>query len=162
MSRVRKSVALAALLLSLALAAFGGPPPKPDFSGKWVLNAAKSAFGPLPPPKSRVDQITQKDAHLTLVRAQVNPNGASATLTLDCTIGGDCTATNTDKEVQVKAKSRWDGDVLVFELDATFPTGKLKMLDRFTRSADGKTITVHRHLTTDLADADQTVLLEKQ
>jgi hypothetical protein len=163
MSQSPKSFALAALLLLLTLSGFGGPPPKPDFNGKWTLNAAKSDFGPLPPPKSRVDEITQKDAHLTLVRSQVNPAGTAATLKLDCTIGGaDCVTTYTEKDVQLTAKATWDGDVLVFDMDVTVPTGEIKMLDRFTRSADGKTIVVHRHLSTAMGGGDQTMVLEKQ
>ena len=163
MSRCRKSLALAALLVTFALSAFGGPPPKPDFSGKWVLNAAKSDFGQIPPPKSRVDDIKQKDAHLALVRTQLSSVGSTVTLTLDCTIGGgDCVSTNSEKEVQVKTRASWDGDVLVFNLTVTTPDGEVTTLDRFTRSADGKTITVQRHLTVAGIELDQTLVLEKQ
>jgi hypothetical protein len=49
-------VSIAALLL-LALAA-----PRPDFSGEWELNIAKSDFGPnYPVPKSRTDQVDHRD-----------------------------------------------------------------------------------------------------
>jgi hypothetical protein len=38
---------------------------KPDFSGTWKLNVAKSDFGALPGPESRTDVITHKDPSLS-------------------------------------------------------------------------------------------------
>ena len=38
---------------------------KPDYSGTWKLNVAKSDFGPLPGPDSRTDVITHKEPSIS-------------------------------------------------------------------------------------------------
>ena len=48
---------------------------KPDFSGTWKLNVAKSEFGALPGPKSRVDVITHKDPSLSVNVTQEGADG---------------------------------------------------------------------------------------
>ena len=54
MKSVSKALLIIAGLASMAFAA-----DKPNFSGDWKLNAAKSNFGPIPPPTS----YTRKIAH---------------------------------------------------------------------------------------------------
>jgi hypothetical protein len=134
-----------------------------NLSGKWSLNEQKSDFGPLPPPTSRVDDITQKGDHITIVRTQVNPDGKSATLKLDCPIGGaDCTTTYSSNAATVKAKAAWEGEALAIDMTLTSGENELKVHDVYTLSADGKVLTTKRHVSTAMGEGDLTLVLDKQ
>ncbi|HTK95027.1 MAG TPA: hypothetical protein VL382_05265 [Terriglobales bacterium] len=158
----RNRILLLAVLGALAVSALAAPPSQPDFSGKWTLNAGKSDLGPVPPPKSRTEDIAQKGQHIKVVRAQTDASGKSSTLTLDCPIGGtDCAVNFSDTSVKMAGKAKWDGAVLVFNLTVTTGGGQLTIDDRYTRSADGKTIVVKRHLASMMGAIDQTLVMEK-
>lgn len=159
---LRNPILILSLLGALVLPALAAPPSQPDFSGKWTLNANKSDLGPVPAPKSRTEDIAQKGRHIKVVRAQTDAGGKSSTLTLDCPIGGaDCAVNFSDPSVKMAGKTKWEGDVLVFNLTVTTGGGQLTIDDRYTRSADGKTIIVKRHLASMMGAIDQTLVLEK-
>ncbi len=161
MTRFPRLLTLATLLL-VAVAMLASPP-KPDFTGKWVLNIAKSDFGPLPVPKSRTDEITQKGDHIKIVRTQTNSDDQTATLTLDCPIGGaDCNTSYSTNQVTVKAKATWSGEALVVDMNLTSGENQLQAIDTMTLSADGKTITAKRHIATSMGEGDVTLVLDKQ
>ena len=61
-----------ALILGLSLMALiGAATDKPNFSGEWKMNAAKSNFGQLPPPGSFVRKIQHKDPSLSIIEEQI-------------------------------------------------------------------------------------------
>jgi hypothetical protein len=160
MTRFPRLLPLVTLLL-VGLTALAGSPPKPNFTGKWVLNVAKSDFGPLPGPKSRTDEIAQKDTHLTVTRHQVAPNDQTSTVKVECVIGGgDCTTTY--QQGQLKAKASWDGQALV--VDSVLSSGGVdaQVRDLYTLSADGKVLTIRRHIATGDGEGDQAFVLDKQ
>ena len=147
----------------VAGAALATPPPKPDFSGKWSLNLAKSDLGPAPPPKSRIDQITQHGDHIKLVRTQMDGAGKTYVLTLDCVLGGpDCSSSYTDPQVKIGGKAKWDGDVLVFDMNVNATAGQATLQDRYNRAADGKSIVIKRHLSMAMGSIEQTIFMDKQ
>ena len=161
MTRFPRLLTLATLLL-VALAALASPPPKPNYSGTWVLNVQKSDFGPIPPPKSRTDEITQKDTRLTLVRKQVNPDGAATTVKVDCVIGGGACAVVYAQPGQLTAKAAWDGDALAIDSVLTGNGVSLNVRDVYTLSAAGKVLTIKRHISTPQGDLDATFVLDKK
>ncbi len=163
MPQSRRIFLLAVLIALFGTAALATPPGKPDLSGRWVFNAIKSQLGPTPAPKSRVDQITQKGEHIKLVRTQVDQAGKNYVLNLDCTIGGaSCASDYTDPTVKMAVKAKWDGDVLVFTMTVTSNVGEGTVDDRYVRSADGKTLTIKRHVTMAMGGIDQTIVMDKQ
>ena len=56
--------AIASAFAVLALAASLAAQSKPNFSGTWKLNVAKSDFGVLPPSNGRTDIIDHQDPNL--------------------------------------------------------------------------------------------------
>jgi hypothetical protein len=64
--------ALIALLATMVLTGTAPAADKPNFSGEWKMNAAKSDFGQLPPPDSFVRRIEHADSLLTIVDGSVS------------------------------------------------------------------------------------------
>lgn len=162
MTRFPRLLTLATLLL-VALVALASPPAKPNFSGTWVLDLQKSDFGPLPAPKSRTDQITQKDANLTVTRRQVAPNDQSTSVTVTCLIGGGpCTSTYSQSDAKLKAKALWEGETLVIDSVLTTSGVDFQVRDVYSLAPGGKVLTIKRHIASSQGDGDQTFVLNKQ
>jgi hypothetical protein len=132
----------------------------PDLSGTWVMALDKSDFGPLPAPQSRTDVIEHKGSSITVKRTVVGPNGET-TATIVYGIDGK-PYTNHIGEIDATSVLRWDGPVLVVESTLNTPQGEVKAVDRFTLSADRKTLTQARTLTLGGQQATQTIVMVKQ
>jgi hypothetical protein len=64
---------------------------KPNFSGDWKMNAAKSDFGPLPPPTSLTRKITHAEPSLSIVEEQQSAMGDQNTTRSYTTDGKETT-----------------------------------------------------------------------
>src|SRR6267143_951192 len=84
---------------------------KPDFSGTWKLNVAKSDFGMLGGPTSRTDVITHKDPSLS---NSVTAEGAQGKqqYTVSYTTDGK-EAANKMGDREIKSVLKWAGSNLV-------------------------------------------------
>ena len=134
------------------------PASKPNFSGEWQFNVAKSNFGPLPPPTLMNRTITHTEPALTIVEAQQSAMGDQKSTRKYVTDGSEITF-----EVQgvvVSSSATWKESALVFvsRVDAA----GLSFTDRMTLSLDGKTLTSEVHISSAQGDADITVVFEKQ
>src|SRR5438876_58672 len=86
---------------------------KPDFSGKWNLDTAKSDFGPMPPSTSEVRVIDHKDPKLKVKATVVGQQGERTSESNYTTDGKENTNTNGPREI--KSTTKWDGKKLVTE-----------------------------------------------
>lgn len=146
------------LAVLLAFVVTTGQPAKPDFSGDWRINAAKSNFGPLPAPSAMNRSISHKEPALTIVEEQQSAMGDQKTTRKYVTDGSEIAF-----EVQgmsVPSTASWQEHALVFvsRVDAA----GLTITDRMTLSADGKTLTSLVHITSAQGDADITIVFDKQ
>jgi hypothetical protein len=133
---------------------------KPNFSGTWKVNVAKSDFGAMPGPDSRTDKITHADPDLKVHVAQSSQMGE---LNYDATYTTDGKeSTNSLSGNVFKSTVKWDGDDLSLETKGSFNGNEFTAKDRWTLSEDGKTMTVQRHLASALGETDQKVVFEKQ
>src|SRR6202020_1746197 len=83
---------------------------KPNFSGTWKVNVAKSDFGAMPGPDSRTDKITHADPDLKVHVAQSSQMGE---LNYDATYTTDGKeSTNSLSGNVFKSTVKWDGDDL--------------------------------------------------
>jgi hypothetical protein len=153
---------LAAFAITLAIGAGAASADKPDFSGEWKLNLEKSDFGPLPGPKSRVDKISHKDPELKINRTQVSPMDQTNTSEWTCTTDDKECSNDIPGGITLKSTARWDGEKLVVVSKGSFQQGEIRIKDTWTLSKDGKTITIVRLLSSDMGEAEQTLILEKQ
>jgi hypothetical protein len=147
---------------ALLAAAFGllQAQAKPNFSGTWKLNAAKSDFGAMPAPDTRTDKITHADPDLVDAYTQSGQMG-EVTAEMKYSTDGKET-TNTVRGNQVKSTAKWEGDELTIAGKAQFNGADVTLNDRWSLSDDGKTITIHRHVNSPMGETDQKIVLEKQ
>jgi len=148
--------------VALLAAAFGllQAQAKPNFSGTWKLNASKSNFGPMPAPEARTDKITHQDPDLKDSFTQSGPMG-EVTAELKYSTDGKET-TSSVRGNQIKSTAKWEGDELVIAGKTSFEGGDVTLADRWSLSADGKTLTILRHVNSPMGETDQKIVLEKQ
>ncbi len=152
--------AIVAVLSVTAFAASLVAQSKPNFSGTWKLNVAKSDFGPLPGPDSRVDVIEHSDP---AIKINTNQEGAQGKIeaTINYTTDGK-EVTNHVGPREIKSTVVWDGSNLVVNSKLTFQDNDVTIKNVWTLSEDGKTLTQNAHLAATMGEADQKYVFEKQ
>jgi len=131
---------------------------KSAFNGTWKMDPARSDLKRGPAPVSRLDRISIDGVNMKDTITQ-NLRGNEATYDMIYTIDGkECT--NHVRGNLTTATAHWEGDELVIDsLVHTFRQAKI--VDRYSVSSDGRTMTLHRHMT-GAVDADQTLIFDKQ
>ncbi len=155
---IRKLLSIAFLVALTAASAFAQQ--KPDFSGTWKMNVAKSDFGALPGPDSRTDVITHKEPSLT---NEVTAEGAGGKqqYTAKYTTDGK-EVTNQMGPREVKSTMKWEGSNLVISSKFMYNDSEVTAQSTWALSADGKTLTVSTHYVSAMGETDQKAVLEKQ
>jgi hypothetical protein len=144
-------VALVALCSSQAAA-------KPDFTGEWKVNLAKSNFGALPPPTSLTRSITHNEPTLTIVEHQVGALGEQSATRKYVTDGTPTTFETQGTTVPTSAKWVNNSLVVVSNVDAI----GLTFNDTMTLSDNGETLTSVVRISSPQGDADMTVVFERE
>jgi hypothetical protein len=132
----------------------------PNLSGTWVLQVDKSDFGAVPAPQSRTDVITHQEPKFTIKRT-VAGNGGQTVLDLVYAVDGK-PYKNSVNGSELTSTLRWDGQTLVMASTLALPQGEVTITDRFTLSADGKTLTQDRTLSQQGQSTEQKLVLVKQ
>lgn len=145
--------ALTALTATWALAA-------PNFTGSWKLNTSKSEFGQMPPPNSMTQTITHEEPKIKVAVKQSSDMGDFDYEREYTTDGQESTAEMRGNPV--KSTVKWDGSILVVTTKGKFGDNDFTMVDRWSLSEDGKTLTVNRHFSSDMGEMDNKLVLEKQ
>jgi hypothetical protein len=155
-----RSHAFRVFSLALVAAAWGSlqAQAKPNFSGTWKLNPRKSDFGAMPAPNSRTDRITQQGPDLEDSYRQSGQMGEFTADMKYSTDGRETTSKIGGNEVKCTAK--WEGDELV--VGGKTSLNGATLADRWSLSADGKTLTIRRHVNSPMGVTDQKIVLEKQ
>ncbi|MGH9238894.1 MAG: hypothetical protein ACRD3G_12715 [Vicinamibacterales bacterium] len=123
------------LVLVLLAAQAAGAAAKPDLSGQWVINAAESDFGLIPPPQCRGLKLTHREPELT--SEETRPAGEPCGLTLRYTTDGK-PITYTANDAKQTARMTWSGNILV--IDRGSDDGIMMHIEA-TLSADGRKLT---------------------
>jgi hypothetical protein len=137
---------------------------RPNFTGKWVLDAAKSDFGPMPPPDSLIHTIDHKEPSIKIVTAQKSVQGE---LTNERTVTTDGKP-NVNKvrmggpEQDVTSTTKWVGKALNTVMKAEVQGMALVFNDTWTLSDDGKVLTIGRAITSDQGEFAVTTVFNKQ
>ncbi|MGA2132996.1 MAG: hypothetical protein ABSH50_11935 [Bryobacteraceae bacterium] len=152
-----KTLSLMFLLAALAMVQAQA---KSDFSGTWKANAAKSDFGPMPPPDSMVEKIGHQDPSLKINIAQTGGQGDMTYDMAYTTDGKECVNNFMGNEFKTTAK--WDGDDLTADTKGSFDGNDFTSKERWVLSDGGKTMTVTRHIATGGGDFDMKLVFDKQ
>jgi hypothetical protein len=155
---IRRVIAPALLAASLLASAYAQQ--KPNFTGTWKLNVAKSDFGMVPGPDSRLDVITHNEPTLTDKVAADTAQGKQDYTAVYTTDGKE--AVNKRGPVEAKSILHWDGGKLVMDTKLNVNDQDITIKAVWTLSADGKTLTQNVHLAAAMGETDQTLLYEKQ
>lgn len=132
----------------------------PNLSGTWVLQPAKSDFGPMPPIASRTDVIDHQEPSLKVKRTI---EGAQGTSSAELVYGIDGKPwTNSTPNGDITSTLKWEGKTLVVESTVNTPQGEALLTDRFTMSEDGKTLTQERRISIAGQELTQTMVFAKQ
>jgi hypothetical protein len=123
------------LVLLLLAAQVTGGSSKPDLSGQWVINAAESDFGLIPPPQCRGLTLTHREPELT--SEETRPAGEPCGLTLRYTTDGT-PITYTANDATQTARMTWNGNILV--IDRRSDDGVMMRIEAML-SADGRKLT---------------------
>ena len=158
--KAMKSKQIIVAIVVLLVMGIGIAQAKPNFSGSWKMNIAKSEFGPMPPPSSVVQKITHNDPKLTVDSTSVGERGEFTTNYAYTTDGKECV--NQIRNFEMKSTVKWDGDTLVIESKMDFQGNAATMSEKWTLSEDGKTLTVNRHFSSPQGEGDAKSILEKQ
>jgi hypothetical protein len=156
MSTFVKSALFIALLMAPVPAA-----DKPNFSGDWTLDASKSELGPLPPPSSMTRKIDHSDPALMVTQAMTGGPQGDQTVTMKYSTDGRETM-NQMMGNDVKATASWEGSALVIAMKADFGGNEIKLTDKWTLSADGKTLTDASHIAMPQGEFDITYVMNKK
>ena len=145
-------------VLLASLTALAQPSAKPDFSGEWKMNAARSDFGPVPAPSSMTRSITHAEPALTIVENQSGGMGEQSVTRKYVTDGSDTTFPS--QGVDVKSSAKWADNTLVF-LSSVDVVG-ITFNDTMSLSSDGKSLTSKVKITSPQGDVEVTIVFEKQ
>lgn len=147
-------------ILALACAAALQAQAKPDFTGTWKTNIAKSDFGSMPAPQSATAKIQHKEPKLGVEATSVGDQG-ERTFTLNFMTDGTET-TNQLGPVEIKSKARWEGSALLIDSKAATDQGEITVKEKWALSEDGKTLTLSRAFSGPQGEMTQTLVQEKQ
>ena len=156
MKSLLKTSLLLAALAGMALAA-----DKPNFSGDWKLNIAKSTMGPIPAPTTYTRKVTHAEPSITIEDTQTgSPLGDQHDTRTYTTDGKEISYQA--QGADVKSAATWDGDALQIDSKASIQGMDLVIKDKVTLGDDGKTLSDTVHITTPMGDLDLVLVFEKQ
>jgi hypothetical protein len=142
------------------------PAAKPDFSGNWKLNVAKSDFGQVPPPSSETNVVTQTQDDFKVAITQAGQVG-DQNYTLTFKVGGaetpmaaEAFAANSEFRI-LSSKAEWKGPLLIVTQKAMYQGGPLEISSRWSLSDDGKVITKITSFSLSQGDYTTTTVYEK-
>ena len=155
------SLAGAVVLLTISTAAQSAVP---NFTGTWVLDVAKSDFGPMPGPDSVVMVIDHKEPALKVTTTQKSQMGDSSNDSSYTTDGKN----NVNKlrspagDQDVTSTTKWNGKVLATSRTIEAQGMSIGIEDTWELSADGTVMTVNRQLKTPQGDFSTKLVLNKK
>ena len=140
---------------------------KPDLTGTWKLNLAKSNFDQVPPPEDETVIFSRIGPTFTIATTSDNERGKEV-YTLPFTVDNSETATpkgtfaNTATLQYLSTKGEWQGAALVLTQKIIYQGSPGMLKSTFTLSPDGKTLTRAMHISVEQGDFDTTSVFDKQ
>ena len=143
------------VLLVLLMLVQGSLTAKPDFSGQWIINAAESDFGIIPPPQCRGLTLTHREPELVV--EETRPDGTRCGVLVRYTTDGALVTYIADG-IARRARLTWAGVQLVI---ARTSDDGVAMRIEATVSADGKKLTRAFHVESPQGAADWTYVYDR-
>jgi hypothetical protein len=142
------------LMLALALPALAQDA-KPNFSGAWELDIAKSDLAGMAAPRSLTYNVDHQEPKLKLTVVFVSAQGSDTTEKNLTTDGQE--NTNAGEARVEKSKTHWEASDLVTEAQSEAGRSKVERTERWRLSEDGKTL--ENEMTLHVSDGDHALHL---
>ena len=143
------------VLVLLVLLVQGAVPAKPDFSGQWVINAAESDFGLIPPPQCRALTLTHREPEFVV--EETRPDGTRCGVLVRYTTDG-APVTYTTNDTPMRARLTWVGGQLV--IIRTSDDGVTMRIEASV-SPDGRKLTRAYHVESPQGATDWTYVYDR-
>lgn len=157
MMRRMMLLAAAAALFSLCLAGAE----KPNFSGVWKLNNAKSDFGPMPGGPDKFERtIDHKDPNLKMTTVQAF-QGQERSNSVEYVIDGNEKTVETPMG-PMHVTPAWKGDNLEITVKREIQGNQIKSVETWSLSEEGKVLTVKTDISTPQGDFSLKFVMDKQ
>jgi hypothetical protein len=131
---------------------------KPDFSGEWKMNAAKSNYGAIPAPTSFVRKIFHAEPRLMIVEEQTG-GGSDGTVTRKMTTDGKPVSIDING-TSVTCAAVWDGTNLI--ATTSVDSAGVTFKDRMSLSEDGKSLTSLVKIISNQGEGEITIVFDRQ
>ncbi len=151
---------LAVFVSLLVCAIAAAQSPKPNFSGKWVLDPSRSDLGGSAEGITRIDMIDHQEPRLVQNITTSTAQGNTA-ITFVYTTDGKAGVTKVAKS-QVRWTARWQGNQLVVVQSAPLKKGSAESKEIWQLSPDSKTLTVDRVMKAEGKSAHHKLVFTKQ
>ena len=137
---------------------------KPDFTGKWSLDTAKSEFGQMPAPDSMIHDIDHKEPNVKITTSLKSTAGDTTNTRTFSTDGKASTnkLSMAGAEQAVTTTAKWDGQSLAVSAAFDAQGTPVQLNDTWTLSADGKVLTIVRIVKTPQGDFTTKTVFNKQ
>jgi hypothetical protein len=145
-----------AAVTAVASAASGTP----DFSGTWMLNAERSDFAGETPPMSKMQKVEQAGIDLTVTIDEIGERGTVHGVARYTTDGRD--VVNDVLGNQLTSSIGWEGAIMIMRTWGKFGSADIMLIDRWSLSPDGKTLTIAREFQGHGQVADQTLVFDRK
>jgi hypothetical protein len=131
---------------------------KPNFSGEWRMNPAKSNYGVVPVPKSLVRTIVHSEPSITIAEDQT---AGSMEVVPSRRFTTDGQAANFKLNgVDIVGTAIWEDASLVVLSKVT--AAGMEFNDRMSVSEDGKLLTSRVQITSAQGDVEMTIVFDRQ
>lgn len=134
----------------------------PRFTGTWKLSKTKSKFGSIPggTPTARTDMITHAEPRI--VQALYMLNGAHRDTTVYRYLTTGEPTVNAVGGRDIKSVVTWEAATLHLVSTTKLLVFDMQLDERWRLSADGRTLTMTRHVKYPMGEGDQTLVFERQ
>lgn len=140
---------------------------KPDLTGTWKLDVAKSNYDQIPPPSDETLTFAQTGTTFSVATVSDNDRGKEV-YTLPFATDGSETPTpkgvfaDTATLQYLSTKGEWEGPALILTQKILYQSNPGTLKSTFNLSPDGKTLTRTMHISVDQGEFDTTSVYEKQ
>jgi len=147
-----------AVLAMLAVSSVSPAADRPNFSGEWKMNPAKSNYSGFPAPASMVRKIKLDELSLVIVEDQ-SGGPSDGTTTRKYTTDGKPSAFEINGTAIV-GSAAWDGAAMI--VNTGVESVGLTFKDRMSLSADGKELTSVVQIASQQGPAELTIVFDRQ
>ena len=145
---------LFAAATSLAFAA------KPNFTGEWKVDTAKSDFGDMPAPDSIVMQIDHTDPKVAMKQFQTG--GPRGEMKADLTYMTDGTETkNAVRGNEIASTGKWSGEALKITTKMSWQGNSVNIVETWKLTSGGKILEIVREVNSDQGGSTMKLVFAK-